>query len=98
MPETGGASRFLMESGLTQLPEGFGRLSKLEKLWLSQNALRQLPADFGELHSLQALWLGDTLFKEVSLLQNILDLCLFLGPVNGHKTSSQFFIWEWTHP
>lgn len=87
-----------MESGLTQLPEGFGRLSKLEKLWLSQNALRQLPADFGELHSLQALWLGDTLFKEVSLLQNILDLCLFLGPVNGHKTSSQFFIWEWTHP
>ncbi len=55
-----------MESGLLELPEGFGELQSLEKLWLSQNALRQLPSDFKCLRSLQALWLGDTLFKEVT--------------------------------
>ena len=55
-----------MESGLLELPEGFGELQSLEKLWLSQNALRQLPSDFSCLRSLRALWLGDTLFKEVN--------------------------------
>lgn len=54
-----------MESGLVELPEGFGQLSSLEKLWLTQNALRKLPSDFGTLQGLRALWLGDNLFKEV---------------------------------
>jgi hypothetical protein len=57
--------RFLGEAGIMELPEGFGQLASLEKLWLTQNGLRRLPSDFGNLRRLRALWIGDNLFKEV---------------------------------
>ena len=46
------------------LPPEFGRLTKLQKLWLFGNLLTALPAEFGQLATLQELDLDENPLAE----------------------------------